>query len=404
MPARERAASGLRRVAEAPLVVRRRGERAELGPQSPRPLEEEPAVGRHRLVLAEEVLEHREPGALRVRSLSDLRQLVRVAEQHERASGRADREHVGEGELPRLVDEEHVERAFGRVDVDRLAGERPRGAGDELVRRVGADVRILRRLDRRDRRRRLLLVRLSRAAGAAEREALVVRLVLDRAEHVVDRLVAQRGDADPLAGLHQGDRHLRAAPRLPGAGRPLDEEVALPERAHRRDGVGLEPHLGRAALEQCRERRIRLELPVRIRAREAEERLALHLVADRAAGCQSERQRLFHPLDAAVERHDAVVVVDLDAKRLLGARVEGPAGQLVLLRREGEAVGVALSLDLRRRAVPAKPADRGAVADQLVLVELRPAEPRPPLRPRLALVVLDEVAEETPRVALLGAR
>jgi len=89
----------------------------------------------------------------------------------------------------------------------------------------------------------------------------------------------------------------------------------------------------------------------------------------------------------------------VDPERLLGRGVEGPAEQLVLLRREGEAVGVALPLDLGRGAVPPQPADRGAVRDQLVLVELRPAEPRPPLRPRLALVVLDEEAEQAPSYA-----
>ena len=136
--ARRRAVTG--RVIEAPVVVRVRGERAELRPQPPGLREEEPAVGRHGLVVAEEVLEHREPRALRVRALRDLRQLVRVAEQDERPRGRPDREHVGERELPGLVDEEHVERPLRRVDVDGLAREGPRGARDELERRVGADV------------------------------------------------------------------------------------------------------------------------------------------------------------------------------------------------------------------------------------------------------------------------
>ena len=158
VPRCERAARGVGRVAEPALVVRAGGEGAELGPQPPGLGEEEPPVGRHGLVLAEQVRQHREARALGVGALRDLWQLVRVAEENERAGGGADREDVGERELPRLVDEEHVERALGRVDVDRLAGERPRGAGDELVRRVGADVRILRRFDRRD-ERRLLLVR-----------------------------------------------------------------------------------------------------------------------------------------------------------------------------------------------------------------------------------------------------
>src|SRR6185503_9186048 len=74
-----------------------------------------------------------------------------------------------------------------------------------------------------------------------------------------------------------------------------------------------------------------------------------------------------------------------------------------LLRAEGHAVRVALALDRRRLPVPPQPAERGAVREELVVVELRPAEPRPPLRSRLALVVLHEVAEKPPRLACLRA-
>ena len=75
----------------------------------------------------------------------------------------------------------------------------------------------------------------------------------------------------------------------------------------------------------------------------------------------------------------------------------------MLLRAEGHAVRVALALDRRRLPVPPQPTERGAVRDELVLVELRPAEPRPPLGSRLALVVLHEVPEQTPRLAFLRA-
>ena len=126
---------------EPALVVRVGGERAELGSQPPGLGEEEPAVGRDCDVLAEQVLEHRPLGPLGVRALRHLRQLIRVAEQDERASGRSRREDVGERELPRLVDEQDVERPLGRVEVDRRPRQRPARAGDELERRVGADVR-----------------------------------------------------------------------------------------------------------------------------------------------------------------------------------------------------------------------------------------------------------------------
>ncbi len=61
---REPAARCVVRVAEPPLVVRVRRERAELRPEPPRLREKDPAVGWHRLVIAEEVLEHRATRAL----------------------------------------------------------------------------------------------------------------------------------------------------------------------------------------------------------------------------------------------------------------------------------------------------------------------------------------------------
>ena len=53
-----------------------------------------------------------------MRALRDLRQLVRVAEQDERAGARPGGEHVGERELAGLVDEQHVDRPLGLVHVD----------------------------------------------------------------------------------------------------------------------------------------------------------------------------------------------------------------------------------------------------------------------------------------------
>ena len=87
-----------------------------------------------------------------MRALRDLRQLVRVAEQDERARGGADREHVGERDLARLVDEEHVDRPLGRVEVDRLAGQRPAVPATSSKRRVGAGVGVGRRDDAAARR------------------------------------------------------------------------------------------------------------------------------------------------------------------------------------------------------------------------------------------------------------
>ena len=87
--------------------------------------------------------------------------------------------------------------------------------------------------------------------------------------------------------------------------------------------------------------------------------------------------------------------------RKFAARVgiASPVVELVLLQREAHAVRVAATLDRRRLAIPREPADRRPVAHELLVVELRPAEPLPPLRPLLALVVLEQVGEQQLRVA-----
>ena len=132
-------------------------------------------------------------------SLRDLWELVRVAEEHERASARACGEDVGEGELAGLVDEEHVDRPLGSVEVGGRARQRPDRAGDEVEGGVGAGIGVDRRDDAAALERGLRLVLVAGALDALEGEVLRVGLVLDRAEQVVDRLVAERGDADALA-------------------------------------------------------------------------------------------------------------------------------------------------------------------------------------------------------------
>ena len=83
----------------------------------------------------------------------------------------------------------------------------------------------------------------------------------------MDRLVAQRGDADALALAHQRDRHPGALPGLPRPGRPLDEEVALLEREHRsRRDRGRVATSGSAPLEDGGERGIVVS---RVRVRDA---------------------------------------------------------------------------------------------------------------------------------------
>ena len=61
-----------------------------------------------------------------MRALADVRELLRVAEQHQAAAGAGDRERVGERHLARLVDEQHVDRA-----AQVLARPQPRRARDQ---------------------------------------------------------------------------------------------------------------------------------------------------------------------------------------------------------------------------------------------------------------------------------
>src|SRR5262245_4306951 len=116
------------------------------------------------------------------------------------------------------------------------------------------------------------------------------------------------------------------------------------------------------------------------------------------------RERLVLPGGAPEERHDSLVVVDPEPEARSRIGVEALDRELVLLRWETHAVGVALPVDLGRPPVPLDAPDGRPVVDELVVVELRPAEPGPPLRPRLALVVVDEVSEQPSRRALLRAR
>ena len=166
----------LRDRAEPTLVERLRDEAADLRVHPPRLLEEEAELGRDRLVLAEQVLEHARAGAVGMDALRHLRELERVAEQDERRGRGAAGERVGEAVLAGLVDDERVELA-----VELLAREEPRRAGDEL--------------DLVDRARR-------RACPASRARSRRVVAVLDAAK------------VEPLLGRR------RARPRRAGCGSP----------------------------------------------------------------------------------------------------------------------------------------------------------------------------------------
>ena len=86
-------------------------EAANIGMHAARALEEQAHVRRDRRVVAEQVLEHRAPRARGMRALRDLRELQRIAEQHDVARRGSHRERVGERHLPGLVDHKRVDRA-----------------------------------------------------------------------------------------------------------------------------------------------------------------------------------------------------------------------------------------------------------------------------------------------------
>ena len=82
--------------------------------------EEQAAVFGHGGCAREQVLEHGQPDVAGMDALTHLRQLLRVAEQHQVAGGGAHRDRVCQRHLPRFVDEQVVERA-----VHLLAREQP---------------------------------------------------------------------------------------------------------------------------------------------------------------------------------------------------------------------------------------------------------------------------------------
>ena len=220
------------------------GEGGELGPQSPGLLEEDPAVGRHRPLVPEEVLEPGLLGLLGHRALGDLRELVRVAEEDEVARRVTDRDHVRERDLPRLVHDQRVEEAL-----ELRVHEEPRRARDELELRVEQVLPSVRGVDEVALEARVL-VSARRLLAPAEAEALprAPRRSIS-AEQLADRLVAERSDADAAAGLHQRHRRLRALPRLPRPGRALHEEVAPVERERGLGHRQVEPRPRRPPLE-----------------------------------------------------------------------------------------------------------------------------------------------------------
>ena len=204
---------------EPALVGRLGDEAADVRVHPPGAREEEAAVGRHRVLAAEEVLEHGGRRALGMDPLRDLPELLRVAEQDDVACACPERECVGERHLPGLVDEERVDDAFHV-----LACEQPGGSREQQD--VFVRLREVRLVPGGRHERPLVGVALLQPA---ERDAFVLCGLLDLGDEVVDRLVARRGDADPPTDLIRSDDQPCAGVGLPRSGRPLDHEVPAGE-------------------------------------------------------------------------------------------------------------------------------------------------------------------------------
>ena len=215
-----------------------------------------------------------------MRALRHLRELVRVAEENEVPRGRADRDRIRQRELPGLVDEERV-----HVPGQLLAREQPRRSGDQVQVRVEHGVVRARVLDHAALE---LGVGAGRLLQTADLDALLGRGGLDLLEMLVDRLVAERGDADAPPRPHERDRHAAAVPRLARAGRPLHEEVAPVEAERGVDRRAVEARPRRPALEHVDHGRVRVRI-----LGEAEHRVPLHF-ARRAAAAGSGRAAAAH--------------------------------------------------------------------------------------------------------------
>ena len=220
----DRLAGALLDRAEPALVDDLRDEAAHVGVHAARQVEEQPALGRDRRLVAEQVLEHRGSGVPGVNALRDLGELERVAEQDEVAGGRADRERVRERDLAGLVDEQVVERL-----VHVLLGEEPGGAGDELhVLGRREVVVVVGALDEVAVELRLLVPPLDFFSPRnSKRSACATRSTSSSRLWIALWLFAVTPTR--LPGSHQVDDQARAGPGLARAGRALDEEIAVVE-------------------------------------------------------------------------------------------------------------------------------------------------------------------------------
>ncbi len=285
-PRRPAGARGLDRL-QAPVVHQLRAELRDLGVQALGVVEEDAAVGRDRLAVAEQVLEHRERGAGGVGALGHLRELLGVAEQDDVPGGGAERERVGERDLARLVDEEVVEGA-----VDLVASEVPGGAGGSCDFGIGEALACRRRW-RCDRTRTRLGV--CRCPSSSPRNSRPLRRRPSRSRRAGCGSPCgwSRSRRPACPGAIRCSDQPRARVGLARAGRALDEEAASRDaRPGSRVSINVRSRRGRAARPLGDARDTRGERRERGRGRRGRARSPSSPCCDHARGEAAERRAL----------------------------------------------------------------------------------------------------------------
>ena len=215
-------------------------------------------------------------------------------------------------------------------------------------------------------------------------------------EQVRDRLVAERGDADAPARAHERDRlPSRPATSSPSPAGPARRGSSRRARARPRHRV--EPRRASGG------RRSRISATAGQRPASPAGYARRSAAAPRAcprpgsarpgisAAGSGSSARAFPRRSVTVPRSSSTGTTERRSRR--PGRTPRPS---ILCSCGGKLIRVDGRLPVldRRLADEVEPADRVRVLDQLVLVELRLVEPLPPLRLRLALVVVEEIAEQ----------
>ena len=329
-----------------------------------------------------------------------------------------------EADLTGLVDDEHVDlRAV-------LGGEPPGGAAEQvgLGIPVAAGLRLPpgAALDHRGvaERARVLLVP-GDLLVPADRAHAVGRdafgpVALDPPQHVVDRRVAVRRDADTQAVLDQRVDDAGEGVGLARAGRALDAEPGAVELSHRVDG-GVEHvrrvderrgHDGRSGFASGEPWRGAAQELVQVRvgvpalgevAHDAAHGPRDRRRVERAARHQSEALGRLAEGGAAFQHEHARARVEHEhgarARPALQVRLRARA-ELRLLGREAEAVGVAPLVGLAPvRRIGDAAAEAVGVVDERVGRRVLALEEGPPVRLGLAVVEAQEIGGEPARLA-----